>query len=172
MSARPLALSHSKLMAQHKDLGVLPPPLPPRQARQRHGTGDNQEDQLQAHKPKIIPRLGMRGDERSAVSGASGQVAQVFGTHSRPVSLAPRIRSSHRARLRCRSSRSASCPRLVLVAKHVTRCPSMSVRRSCAPGWGRSLRAMTRKPGGQPDRSSRPVSSATQAPSRWVPSLS
>jgi transketolase N-terminal domain/subunit len=58
MSARPLALSHSELMAQHKDLGVLPPPLPPRQAQQRDGTGDNQEDQLQAHKPKIIPRPG------------------------------------------------------------------------------------------------------------------
>jgi len=56
MSARPLALSHSELMAQHQDLGVLPPPLPPRQAQQRHGTGDNQEDQLYAHKPKIIPR--------------------------------------------------------------------------------------------------------------------
>jgi hypothetical protein len=27
MSARPLALSHSELMAQHKDLDVLPPPL-------------------------------------------------------------------------------------------------------------------------------------------------
>jgi hypothetical protein len=54
MSARPLALSHSKLMAQHEDLGVLPPPLPPRQAQQRHGTGDSQKDQLQAHKPKII----------------------------------------------------------------------------------------------------------------------
>jgi hypothetical protein len=31
MSARPLALSHSELMAQHKDLGILPPPFPPRQ---------------------------------------------------------------------------------------------------------------------------------------------
>jgi transposase len=41
-----------------QDLGVLPPRLPPRQAQQRHGTGDNQEDQLQAHKPKIIPRPG------------------------------------------------------------------------------------------------------------------
>jgi hypothetical protein len=61
MSARPLALSHSKLMAQHKDLGVLPPPLPPRQAQQRHSTGDNQEDQLQARKPKIIPRPGRPG---------------------------------------------------------------------------------------------------------------
>ena len=66
MSARPLTLSHRELMAQHKDLGVLPPRLPPRQAQQRHGTGDNQEDQLQACKPaslqackpKIIPRPG------------------------------------------------------------------------------------------------------------------
>ncbi len=55
MSARPLALGHSELMAQHEDLGVLPPPPPPRQAQQRHGTSDHQEDQLQAHKPKIIP---------------------------------------------------------------------------------------------------------------------
>ena len=82
MSTRPLALSHSELMAQHEDLGVLPPPLPPRQPQQRHGTGDNQEDQLQPHKPKIIPRPGRRrGAEQPAVSGASGQVAQVFGTH-------------------------------------------------------------------------------------------
>jgi hypothetical protein len=44
MSARLLALGHSDLMAQHEDLGVLPPPLPPRQAQQRHGMGDNQED--------------------------------------------------------------------------------------------------------------------------------
>ena len=34
------------------------------------------------------------------------------------------------------------------------------------PGCGRSLRAITRMPGGQPVRSSRPVSSTTQAPSR------
>jgi hypothetical protein len=66
MSARPLALSNSELMAQHKDLGVLPPPLPPRQAQQRHGTGDNQEDQLQAHKPKLIPRA-------AGGAGPSGQ---------------------------------------------------------------------------------------------------
>jgi hypothetical protein len=90
MSARPLTLSHSKLMAQHKDPGVLPPPLPPQQAQQRHSTGDNQEDQLQARKPKIIPtpwqaKTGLpcagRAAEQLAVSGASGQVAQVFGTH-------------------------------------------------------------------------------------------
>ena len=31
MSARPPALSHSELMAQHKNLGILPPPLPSRQ---------------------------------------------------------------------------------------------------------------------------------------------
>jgi hypothetical protein len=48
----------------------------------------------------------------------------------------------------------------------VTRLPSMSVIRSCAPGWGRSLRAITRIPFGHEDRSSRPVSSATQALSR------
>jgi hypothetical protein len=35
------------------------------------------------------------------------------------VSFAQRIRSSHRARRRCRSSRSASCPPLLLVAKRV-----------------------------------------------------
>jgi hypothetical protein len=81
IAARPLTLSHSELMAQHKNLGVLPPPLPPRQTQQRHGTGDNQEDQLQAHKPKIIPRPGRRGAEQPAVNGASSQVAQVFGTH-------------------------------------------------------------------------------------------
>jgi len=52
------------------------------------------------------------------------------------VSFAQRIRSSHRARRRWRSSRSASCPARVPVAKQVTRCPSMSVNRSCAPGWG------------------------------------
>jgi hypothetical protein len=69
MSARPLALGHSELMAQHKDLGVLLPPLPPRQAQQRHGTGDDQEDQLHAHKSKIIPRPGRRGAERPAARG-------------------------------------------------------------------------------------------------------
>ena len=37
---------------------------------------------------------------------------------------------------------------------------------------GRSFLAMTRMPGGQPDRSSRPVRSATHAPSRGMPSLS
>jgi len=80
MSARPLALSHSELMTQHKDLGVLPPPLPPRRAQQRHGTGDNQEDQPRAHQPKIIPPPGRPrpawhmpdvrpSGQRSAVSG-------------------------------------------------------------------------------------------------------
>jgi hypothetical protein len=48
-----------------------------------NGTGNNQKDQLHAHKPKVIPRPGrQRGAEKSAISGASGQVAQVFGTHS------------------------------------------------------------------------------------------
>ena len=52
--AGPLAQRDSELMAQHQDLGVLPPLLPARQPEQRHGTGYGQEDQLQAHKPKII----------------------------------------------------------------------------------------------------------------------
>jgi hypothetical protein len=56
MNARPLAQGASELMAQYQDLGVLPPRLPPGQAQRRHGTGDNEEDQLQAHKPKIIAR--------------------------------------------------------------------------------------------------------------------
>jgi len=97
MSARPLALSHSELMAQHKDLGVFPPPLPPRQPQQRHGTNDNQEDQLQPHKLKIVPRPGRRRGPSSQRSGASGQVAQVFGPHS---PHRPRIR--HQATLRPR----------------------------------------------------------------------
>jgi hypothetical protein len=54
-SPRPLTPGDSKLVAQHEDLGVLPPGLATRQAQQRHGTGNDQEDQLQAHKPKIIP---------------------------------------------------------------------------------------------------------------------
>jgi len=80
MSTRPPAPGHSELMAQHKDPGV-PQPLPPRQPQQRYRTGRNQEDQLQARKPNIIPLLASK-TERSAVSGASGQLAQAFGTHS------------------------------------------------------------------------------------------
>jgi hypothetical protein len=60
MSTRPLARRHSELIAQHEDLGVLPSPLPPRQAQQRYGTGGDQEDQLHPRKPKIIPRPGRR----------------------------------------------------------------------------------------------------------------
>ena len=56
MNARPLAQGDSELTAQHQDLGVLPPRLPPGQAQHRHGTGDNEEVQIQAHKPKIIAR--------------------------------------------------------------------------------------------------------------------
>ena len=77
------------------------------------------------------------------MSRAQGQFAArakpCSGRFRSPVSLAQRIRSSHRARRRCRSSRSASWPPLVLVARQVKRCPSMSVNRSCAPGCGRSF---------------------------------
>ena len=84
MSTRPLALGHSELMAQHKNLGVLPPPLLARQPQQRHGTGNNQEDQLQPHKPKIIPRPGCTGAGRTA----SGQRSiQPGGTGFRHLQL-------------------------------------------------------------------------------------
>jgi hypothetical protein len=91
MSTRPLALGHRELMAQHQDLGVLPPRLPARQAQQRHGPGNNQEDQLQAHKPKIIARPARPGPGSHAPDtgpshrrpeDASDQVAQDFGTHN------------------------------------------------------------------------------------------
>jgi hypothetical protein len=66
------------------------------------------------------------------------------GRFRSPVSFAQRIRSSHLARRRWRSSMSASWPFFASVAKAVKRWPSMSVNRSCAPGCGRSLRTMTR----------------------------
>ncbi len=53
-----------------------------------------------------------------------------------PVSLASRIRSSQRARRRWRSSRSASWPRVVLVANAVIRWPSTSVIRELGAGMG------------------------------------
>jgi hypothetical protein len=56
-----------RLVAHHQDLRVLPPRLPPRPPpQQRYCARDNEKDQLQAHKPKIIPRLGKRGGQRSA----------------------------------------------------------------------------------------------------------
>ena len=55
-------------------------------------------------------------------------------------------------------------PALGVGGEAVNRWPSRSVNRSWAPGCGRSLRTITRIPAGQPVRSSRPVSSATQAP--------
>jgi len=75
-------------MTQHQDLGVLPTRLPPRQAQHRHGPGDDEEDQLQAHKPKIIARQPepdlpagtIRVTEPTESRKASAQVAQVFGT--------------------------------------------------------------------------------------------
>jgi len=54
MSPRSFAQGDRELMAQHQDLGVLPPRLPARQPEQQHHPGDDQGDQLYAHKPKII----------------------------------------------------------------------------------------------------------------------
>jgi len=56
MNARPLTQGHRELMAQHQDLSFLPPRLPPRQPSTDTAPGHNEEDQLQAHKPKIIAR--------------------------------------------------------------------------------------------------------------------
>ena len=83
----PLAQGDSELMTQHQDLGVLPPILPARQPEWRHGTRYGKEDQLQAHKPKIIctsgrPETGSPGTGHgTALSRASAQVTHVFGTH-------------------------------------------------------------------------------------------
>ena len=118
-SARPVTLNHSELMAQHKDLGVLPPPLPPRQAQQRHSTGDHQEDQLQAHKPKIVPRPGRRrGAGQPTINGASGQVAQVFGTHNAlPAEYLHLSEGGRRRPVKHRSARSGRPQRYPLPAE-------------------------------------------------------
>jgi hypothetical protein len=63
-------------MAQHQDLGVLPPRLAARQTQQRHSPGNNQEDQLQAHKPKIIAR--------PAGPGFASHVPDTEPSHRRP----------------------------------------------------------------------------------------
>ena len=60
-------------------------------------------------------------------------------------------------------------PGAVSVMNAVTRWPSESVKFSCAPGWGRSLRRINRVPAGQGLMSTRSVASATQAPSRMPP---
>jgi hypothetical protein len=84
-----LALGHSELMAQHQDLGVLPPRLAARQAQKRHDPGNHHEDQFQAHKPKIIARpagpgpaghVPDKGPSGRRPENAPAQVAQVFGT--------------------------------------------------------------------------------------------
>lgn len=47
------------------------------------------------------------------------------------------------------SGRSASSPRVLLVMNAVSRSPSISVNRNCAPGCGFSLRMVTRIPSGR-----------------------
>jgi hypothetical protein len=89
MSSRPLTLGDGKLMAQHQDLRVLPPRLPPRQAKHRSRTEHDQEDWLQAHNPKIIPpcgraKTGPASTEHwtnpTALHKPSAQLTEVFGT--------------------------------------------------------------------------------------------
>ena len=69
-------------------------------------------------------------------------------------------RSSTRACWRWRNSRPEAGPRSRrswVVRNPVTRCPSASVNRSCAPGCGRSLCRISRVPAGHFDRSMRSV---------------
>ena len=123
------------------------------------------------------PRPRDRGAGLRRLDRRPAGTPAISGRLRSPVSFAQRMRSSQRARRRCRSSRSASWPFLASVAKavnrcpsrSVNRCPSRSVNRSCAPGCGRSLRTMTRIPPGQDARSSRPAMSAIQAPSLTCP---
>jgi hypothetical protein len=99
-------------------------------------------------------------------------VEPVHGRFDSPESFAARIRSSQRARRRSRSSRSDSCPRVVLLANAVSRSPLESVNRRCPPGVGLFSTHHEPHPSGQPVKSSNPVISATQAPSLIAPSAS
>ena len=96
---------------------------------------------------------------------------QVEGRVARPVALAARMRSSTRARWRCRNSKVLRSGWLV-GEEDLEACPSRSVKRSWAPGWASSRRQIARVPTGQEWRSIQPVSSPTSAPWRTWPSPS
>ena len=138
-SARPLALGDSELMAQHQDLRVLPPRLAPRQAEHRHRTGHDQENQLQAHKPKIIPPpdepgpacpAPKRWTDPTVICRASAQVTQVFGTHKKDTgcdhaSTPPRTPTAAQARVPCSEAVQGALLRLlypILVGLEVLSC--------------------------------------------------
>ena len=97
------------------------------------------------------------GEYASSQAWFSGTALQ--GRLRRPAALAWRIRSSTRAWRRWRSSRRSIEARhsLAVVSaqmKAVWRSPSISSKRlSWAPGWGRSVRTITREPSGQAERS-------------------
>lgn len=109
----------------------------------------------------VSASIGIQASRSSASWTISSQswLLEVWcrGRLRRPVSRAARMRSSARARWRCRSSRAAMAVPVVLVAKQVSRIPSASVNRNWAPGCGRSFRTMSRIPVGQPLRTSPPV---------------
>jgi len=75
MSLRPRAQGHRQLVAQGQDLRVLLPHLPPGQAQQRHGAGDDEEDQFQARKPKIIARTARRRPARWTRGAGTGRMS-------------------------------------------------------------------------------------------------
>ena len=83
MSAKMVALSHSELMAQHKDLGVLPPPLPPRQPSSDAARVTTKKISLKPTSRRSSHALaGSAGPSCQGSAEHPAQVAQVFGTHS------------------------------------------------------------------------------------------
>jgi hypothetical protein len=96
----PLALGDSELVPQHQDLGVLPPRFPPRQPHQRYYARDDQEDQLQAHKPTIIPSRVQPSSMRSGVRPSGRRIMsrqESSDHHGRPPARKPPGRRSIQA---------------------------------------------------------------------------
>jgi CheY-like chemotaxis protein len=81
MSTRPLALGHghhSELIAQHQDSTTPPAATTP--AATRHGQQSRRSASTPQAEDRPTPWQAARA-EQPTVSGASGQLAQVFGTH-------------------------------------------------------------------------------------------
>jgi hypothetical protein len=118
-----------------------------------------------------VVRSGRASGSRPAVRRArrlcptrAGSAKPFSGRCRSLVSSTPWIRSSHPARRRCSSSRSASWLRFALVAKAMNRCVDVG-----EPQLGARVRAFLAndnpRQAGQDERSSRQVMTATQAPS-------
>jgi hypothetical protein len=116
-------------------------PQPSAAVDEASGGGEQAQPQLLVSQARAGPSrasIAIQAVSSRAMATSSHQIwfwsKPRSGRFRRLVSLAHRIRSSHRAWRRWRNSRSASCPVLASAAKQVTRCPLMSVNRS----WPRS----------------------------------